>query len=136
MKISRILVSVIFLLLSCSSKLPPDNNWSIGKWTLIELKEVPVKQSGNTNKDAHLVFETAAKNYRGFGGCNPINGTYTINNGKIKFTAQVYQLAACPDMPFETTFLNALNEVDKYLVTGNTLVLKKGKTTLIKMQRK
>jgi len=39
-------------------------------------------------------------------------------------------------MPFKTTFLNALNEVDKYLVTGNTLVLKKGKTTLIKMQRK
>ncbi len=136
MKLSFILASVMFLSFSCSPKLPPDNNWAIGKWILTELKEVPVQQSGNTNKDAHLVFETVSKSYRGFGGCNTINGTYIINNDKIKFTALASRFAACPDVPFETTFLNALNEVDKYLVTGNTMVFKKGKTTLIKMQRK
>ena len=136
MKLSLSLAAFAFLLFSCSPKLPPDNNWAIGKWILIELKEVPVQISGNTSKNAHLVFETSSKSYRGFGGCNNISGTYTINSGKISFKAQSARLAGCPDVPFETTFLNALNEVDKYVVTGNTMVLKKGRTALLKFQRK
>lgn len=136
MKLSLSLAAITFLLFSCSPKLPPDNNWAIGKWILTELKEVPVQISGNTAKNAHLIFETSAKAYRGFGGCNNINGTYSISSGKINFKAMSARLADCPDVPFETTFLSALNEVDKYVVTGNTMVLKKGRTTLLKFQRK
>jgi heat shock protein HslJ len=44
--------------------------------------------------------------------------------------------AACPDTPFETTFLNLLNDADKYTLDGNTMTLKKGKSTLVKLQRK
>ncbi len=136
MKLSVMLVSLTLLLFSCSPKLPPDNNWAIGKWILTELKGVPVQLNGNLNKNAHLIFETAQKNYRGFGGCNNIDGKYSISSGKINFTAQSTTLAACPDVPFETTFLNTLNEVDKYTVTGNLMELKKGKTILLKLQRK
>lgn len=135
MKLCLCFTTVVFLF-SCSPKLPPDNNWAIGKWILTELKEVPVQITGNPSKNAHLIFETASKSYRGFGGCDNINGSYTINSGKIKFMALSAKLAGCPDVPFETTFLNALNDVDKYSVTGNVMILKKGRTTLIKLERK
>ncbi|MDN3657177.1 META domain-containing protein [Ferruginibacter paludis] len=131
-----LLFAVAVLLFSCSPKLAPDNNWAIGRWVLTELKEVPVQITGNPSKNAHLIFEPAGKKYRGFGGCNDINGTYIISSGKIKFVAQSGKLAGCPDVPFETTFLSALNDVDKYSVTGNVMILKKGRTTLIKLERK
>jgi heat shock protein HslJ len=135
MKLLLFVATALFIF-SCSPKLPPDNNWAIGRWVLTELKEVPVQITGNPSKNAHLIFETAAKRYRGFGGCNEINGTYIISSGKIKFVAQSGKLAGCPDVPFETTFLSALTDADKYSVTGNVMILKKGRTTLIKLERK
>ena len=103
---------------------------------LTELKEVPVQISGNSNKNAHIEFKPSAKSYNGFGGCNRIAGTYTISKSRVNFTPSAARAAGCPDVPFETTFLSLLNEVDKYDVNGNTMILKKGSKTMIKLERK
>ena len=123
-------------LFSCSPKLAPDHNWAEGNWILIELKDVPVQISGNDARDAHVEFQPSSGNYKGFGGCNPISGTYTISSSKIKFTAVAARLAACPDVPFETTFVSLLGEVDKYSISNDILSLKKGNDIVIKLRRK
>lgn len=136
MKLAGIGLFFVVVLFSCSPKLSPDHNWAEGKWILTELKEVPVQISGNSNKDAHLEFRPSSKTYAGFGGCNRIGGSYTISKSKIKFTPASAKLAGCPDVPFETTFLSLLNNVDKYDVNGNTMILKDGNKTVIKLERK
>lgn len=131
-----LLLCCSLLILSCSPKLAPDHNWAEGKWILTELKEVPVQISGNDSRDAHIEFQPSSKNYKGYGGCNSIGGTYTVSSSRITFTAANARLAACPDVPFETTFLSLLNEVDRYSISNNILTLKDGNKTLIKLQRK
>ena len=136
MKINALALFSLLFLFSCSPKLSPDSNWAEGKWVLIELKEVPVQISGNFERNAHISFLPSTKNYQGFGGCNKISGAYTIGKSNIKFNAVNTKLAACPDVPFETTFLSTLNEVDKYAINGDILTLNDGKKTVMKLQRK
>jgi heat shock protein HslJ len=126
----------LVLLYSCSPKIAPDTNWAEGNWILIELKEVPVQISGNSWKDAHIDFTPSARTFGGFGGCNKIDGTYTIDKSKIKFNLSATLLAACPDVPFETTFLAQLKEVNNYTLTDDVMILKNGKNTVIKLRRK
>lgn len=135
----KTIVTVIccsIVLFSCSPKLSPDNNWAEGKWILTELKEVPVQISGNDSRDAHIEFSPSSKSYKGFGGCNRIAGNYTVSSGKINFTAANAKFAGCPDVPFESTFLSLLDDVDKYSLSGDIMTLKKGSKVLIKLQRK
>lgn len=136
MKIICVALFSLVFLFSCSPKLSPDQNWAEGKWVLIELKQVPVQISGNLEKNAHIVFLPSSKSFQGFGGCNDINGTYTIGTSSIKFISLASRLVGCPDVPFETTFLSLLMNVNKYSVEGNVLLLKKGNTLEMKLQRK
>jgi heat shock protein HslJ len=136
MKITSLAVLSLLILFSCSPKLSPDGNWAEGKWVLIELKEVPVQISGDLERNAHINFLPSTKNYKGFGGCNKINGSYSISKSKIKFSAITAKLAPCPDVPFETTFLSSLNSVDKYAINGDIMTLFDGKKTMMKLQRK
>jgi heat shock protein HslJ len=136
MKFACIALLGSVILFSCSPKLSPDQNWAEGKWVLTELKEVPVQISGNIEKNAHIVFLPSSKSYQGFGGCNGINGSYTIGKTSIRFTSLAARLAGCPDVPFETTFLSLLKEVNKYSIDGNILSLKKGNKIEMKLQRK
>src|SRR5687768_6213513 len=53
----------------CSPKLAPDALWGRQNWVLVELKGVPVQQSGG-RRDAHIVFDVAQKKFSGNGGCN------------------------------------------------------------------
>lgn len=129
-----LLSSLLFF--SCSPKLAPDYNWAEGKWILTELKEVPVQISGNDAKDAHLLFLPSSREYRGFGGCNRIAGNYTLKSYKINFTAAQAKFAGCLDVPFESTFLSLLDEVDRYALNGDIMTLRKGNKVLIKLQRK
>ena len=136
MKTIAIALLSLALFFSCSPKLAPDSYWAEGNWILIELKEVPVQISGNILRNAHIEFTPSARSYKGFGGCNKISGTYSIDKSKINFTADTSLLADCPDVPFENTFLKELDEVDRYTITDDIMTLKRGKSTLIKFRRK
>ena len=134
-RIVTLLLSIV-VLSSCSPKLAPDENWAEGNWVLTELKEVPVQISGNVSRDAHIEFRPSSRRYEGFGGCNRISGTYTLDKSRLNFTPATGKLEACPDVPFETTFLALLNDVDRYTLNRNTMILKDGRKVLIKLQRK
>jgi heat shock protein HslJ len=97
---------------------------------VVEMKGVPVQQSGG-RRDAHIVFEVAEKRFRGNGGCNQVNGNYTLDKREIHFTDVVATKMSCEDIDFENVFLTELGKVDRYEVNGNELRLKRRQETLL-----
>ena len=118
------------IVLSCSPRLSADYGWDNKRWVLIELKEVPVQLSGGT-RDAYIEFIPADKRFSGNGGCNHLSGNYTIDKSELRFGEVISTKMACPDLPFENTFIAALREVDRYEVNNDVMLLKDGSKVLL-----
>jgi len=124
------------MLFSCTPKLSPDSYWGNQRWVLTEMKEVPVQQSG-TRRDAYLEFMPADKKMAGNAGCNRISGGYLLKKkNTIKFQEVISTKMACQDMPFETTFLSLLNDVNKFEQQGSILTLKDDRKVLLKFEQR
>ena len=119
----------------CSPKLSPDSGWGSQQWVVVEMKGVPVQQSGG-RRDAHISFDVATKRFSGNGGCNQINGNYSLDKKEIKFTEVLATKMSCNDIEFENTFLSTLSSIDRYEVKGNDLLLKKSKETRLVLRPK
>ena len=120
---------------NCSPKLSPDSGWGHQQWVVVEMKGVPVQQSGG-RRDAHINFEVAEKRFTGNGGCNQINGNYSIDKKEIRFTEVLSTKMSCNDIEFENAFLSALSSIDHYEVNGNELWLKKKRETVLVLRPK
>lgn len=119
----------------CSPKLSPDAGWGHQQWVLVEMKGVPVQQSGG-RRDAQITFDVPAKRFSGNGGCNQINGNYNVDKKEIRFTEVLSTKMSCNDIEFENTFLSLLGSIDKYEIKENDLLLKKKKETLLMLRPK
>ena len=73
---------------ACSPKLSPDAGWGRQRWVLVEMKGVPVQQSGG-RRDAFINFEVDQNRFRGNGGCNQVNGNYSVEKNNIHFSEVV-----------------------------------------------
>ena len=127
------ILMIAFIGIQCSPKLSPDYGWANQRWVLVELKEVPVQQS-ESRRDAYINFEVADKRFTGNGGCNQINGNYTLDKNDIRFTDVVSTKMSCSDIEFENTFLSALSSVDRYEVRGNDLLLKRKQEVMARLR--
>jgi len=132
MKYLFIFFSIIVL--SCSPKISPDFGWNRGRWVVVELKGVPVQQSGG-RRDAYISFDIGEKRFSGNGGCNQITGNYSVSRNSIRFTDVVSTKMSCNDIEFENTFLSELNTIDRYEVRGTDILLKRRKTTVIVLRQ-
>jgi heat shock protein HslJ len=119
----------------CSPKLSPDAGWGHQQWVLVEMKGVPVQQSGG-RRDAHITFEVASKRFSGNGGCNQINGKYSVDKKEIRFTEVLSTKMSCSDIEFENTFLSTLSTIDRYEVKGTDILLRKNKETRLVLRSK
>ena len=128
-------VAFAVVLINCSPKLSPDAVWGRQHWTVVEMKGVPVQQSGG-RRDAHIVFEVADRKFRGNGGCNQISGNYSLDKKEIHFTEVIATKMSCEDIEFENVFLNELSRVDRYEVTGDEMRLKRRQETLLVLRSK
>ena len=117
-----LLISIIVI--SCSPRISPDAGWGYQRWVLVEMKGVPVQQSGG-RRDAFIRFDVAEKRFSGNGGCNQVNGNYNLDKNSIHFTDVISTKMSCNDIDFENTFLSTLNTVDRYEVRGNDIALKR-----------
>ena len=124
------LFTLAFVAFNCTPRLSPDAGWSNQRWVLTEMKGVPVQQSGG-RKDAFIRFDVNEKRFTGNGGCNQLNGNYTIDKNEIRFTEVIATKMSCSDIEFENTFLSVLNSVDRYEVNGNDLRLKRKRETVL-----
>src|SRR5215212_4050081 len=109
------ILSIAIAAFNCSPKLSPDYGWGHQKWVVVEMKGVPVQQSGG-RRDAHISFEIAEKKFTGNGGCNQINGNYSIDKRAIRFTEVLSTKMSCNDIEFENAFLSTLSRIDHYEV--------------------
>ena len=125
-----LIVFIVFSAFNCSPKLSPDAGWGHQQWVLVEMKGVPVQQSGG-RRDAHIDFDVSAKRFTGNGGCNQINGNYSIDKRTIRFTEVLSTKMSCNDIEFENIFLSILSSIDRYEVNGNDLRLKRKNETLL-----
>lgn len=132
-----IVIGIISLLvIGCSPKISPDAYWGSQRWVLVEMKEVPVQLSGGS-RDAFVEFIPSDKRFSGNAGCNRMNGNYAIEKRtRIKFSEVITTKMSCPDIAFETAFLSALNEVNRFESDGSTIRLKDDRKTLLVFQRR
>ncbi len=100
------------------------------RWVLTELNGKPIKTGADKGKEAFLMFRKKGNRIEGNASCNSIGGSYEIKPGnKIIFSQMFATKMACMDMTVEDEFLAVLNETDSYSVSGNSLLLSKGKGT-------
>jgi heat shock protein HslJ len=126
---------IAIIAFNCSPKLSPDSGWSHQEWVVVEMKGVPVQQSGG-RRDAHINFDVAAKRFTGNGGCNQINGNYNVDKKMIRFTEVLGTKMSCSDIEFENAFLSTLSTINRYEVRGSDLLLKKDKETRLVLRSK
>ena len=115
---------------NCTPRLSPDAGWGNQRWVVVEMKGVPVQQSGG-RRDAFIRFEVPDKRFSGNGGCNQINGNYSLDKNELKFSEVISTKMSCNDIDFENTFLNTLGTVDHYEIRGTDLVLKDRRETVL-----
>lgn len=131
-----VIVTALAMMASCSPKLSPDQSWGEQRWTVIEMRGVPVQQSG-TRKDAFITFTPADKRFSGNGGCNRISGNYTLEKkNELRFGQVISTKMSCDDIAFETAFLSTLDKVNRFETNGNTMLLKDGNDVILILQSK
>jgi heat shock protein HslJ len=88
----------------------------------------------------HLKF-TEDGQVQGHTGCNPITGTYTLEDGlRIRFSDMATGMAFCGDeVGYESDLLEVLNQTDNYTLNDGVLSLNKARmapmATLIKANK-
>ncbi|MEO6405417.1 MAG: META domain-containing protein [Ferruginibacter sp.] len=119
-----------FVLFSCSPKMSADASWGNQHFFVVEMKGVPVQQSGG-RRDAFLAFRVAEKKFSGNAGCNQINGNYTIDKSSIHFGEVLSTKMSCEDIEFENVFLSTLSGIDHFEMRGSDLLLKHRKDVML-----
>ena len=96
-------------------------------WKLTELFGEPVV-TPEGGKDAHLIFKIENNRVTGSGGCNTLNGSYTLMPGnRISFSQMISTMMMCANMDVEMKLSQVLGMTDNYLVSGDKLVLNKAR---------
>lgn len=100
------------------------------RWRLVELDGQPSIGGGGA-REPHLMFSRgdSANRVGGATGCNTMGGTYEADGSRVRFSQLFSTKMACVEegrMRQETSFLNALESADRYVIRGDTLTLSAG----------
>ena len=93
-------------------------------WELVTLGGAPLPEG--IKRPPNLRLEPADKRLVGFGGCNRVFGGYTLDGSSLKLSPLGTTKMAClgAPMPLEKRFLDALERVATYAVSGDALTLR------------
>lgn len=132
MKIKTTASVIIFLgllagfVIGCSSSkstASKDVSLTNTRWALKSLNgtEVVFPQG---RKEIFLQFKQYDTHFNGFAGCNTINGKYEANiDGTMKMSGIISTRMACDILTVEQEFVQALETVNRYKVSGDELTL-------------
>ena len=105
-------------------------------WRLVELEGQP-SVSGGGAREAHLQF-SAENRVSGATGCNTLGGGYERTGEQLRFGDLFSTKMACLEenrMAQETRFMRALDRVDRFAVSGDTLTLFAGDNAVARLVR-
>jgi putative lipoprotein len=90
-------------------------------WKLTRLGDKDVVSSEN-QRQPYIVLDSSNRRVTGSGGCNRLNGSYTLEKQTIHFGPIASTMMACPSgMDLEGTFLHALDKAHRWKIQGNEL---------------
>jgi len=103
-------------------------------WRLVELNGSVVRAIAN-QREPHMVLHNEDARLAGNGGCNTFFGSYALDGDQLSFSAMGSTMMACPDgMETEQSFLLALAETDRAVVSGQFLEIFKGEQKLARFE--
>jgi heat shock protein HslJ len=93
-------------------------------WELVTLGGAPLPEG--INRAPNFRLEPGEKRLVGFGGCNRIFGQYVLDGTSLKLSPLGTTKMGClgPAMPLERKFLDALERVATWTISGATLTLR------------
>lgn len=99
------------------------------RWQLIELNGSPVSADSTQRAVPHITLKANDSTFNGNTGCNTMAGTYHAQEmSRISFSKIISTKMACMNsMQMESDFLRLLEQVDNYVITGDTLVLNRAR---------
>lgn len=137
----KIFIGMLSLtMLSCTStkKATTSQGTLFQKWDLLTLNGESINQG--SHKPVHIQFSDSANRVFGSGPCNRFFASFTRNSNSLKLSGIGSTKMACLDEnagKLEQSFFNALESVDAYKVSDNTLELvSAGKTIATFAQHK
>jgi heat shock protein HslJ len=98
------------------------------EWHLVEISGTAAIPTDEARRPT-LHFSADSARASGNGGCNSYGGTAVISGRSIKVSRLISTKRACIDQAMneqETRFLSALEAVDRYAISGDTLRLYRG----------
>lgn len=122
----------LLLLTSCSTtknKYPASIAYG-GKWILQDTGEVQVK-----DKKVHISLDPSTLSFRGFGGCDKIQGNYLITGDKIDLFEIRTTKKGCKEMKMQNIFISLLRKADKVKINPSNFELYKGSILLLSFKR-
>lgn len=141
-------VAAIILFLTAACVQPPASETEVAAnvsgtesligphWRLIELEGQP-SISGGGAREPHLRF-SAENRVTGATGCNTLGGGYEGTGEQLRFGDLFSTKMACVEenrMAQETRFMRALEGVDRFAVSGDTLTLFRGESAVARFVR-
>lgn len=99
-------------------------------WKLIGVEGKAVIPNAH-EREAYIILKLEGQRLQGFGGCNILMGSYTLDEKahKVRFSRVASTMMACPRLADESAFLKALEKVEQFSIQDGVLLLQKeGKT--------
>ncbi|AWW30842.1 hypothetical protein DN752_12290 [Echinicola strongylocentroti] len=98
-------------------------------WALESINGQSLIEEG---KSPNLEFNIMQSRFYGFGGCNRINGQFTIDKQQVTFSQTVSTEMACPNLDKEQVFLQKLNgKAYDFKINGLKLTLQNEHDVLV-----
>jgi len=93
-------------------------------WKLTEIMGKPVVKTEGMPKEPHMILKAADFRVSANGGCNTMNGAYTLMPmNRIRFSQMISTMMACPEMEVERQLAEVLGTADSYILQGDKLQL-------------
>lgn len=92
-------------------------------WKLTKMEGIPATAIDAEIDNFTLMFNAADSMVAGRTNCNRFFGRYEAKSGEIDFDNMGMTRMACPDMQYESLFVEMLDQADRYAIKGSELTL-------------
>ncbi|OUQ52243.1 heat-shock protein [Alistipes sp. An116] len=103
-------------------------------WKLSKMESIPATAVSAEEDAFTLMFNAADTLVAGRTNCNRFFGPYILNGKSLKFGDLGMTRMACPDLQYETSFVEMLSKVNGFEIKGSDLKLLDGDRVLAEFQ--